>query len=237
MTATPSPAESDGPTTDEVARPVEPDRGFAASETIVRARAGDEDALATIWEIHHPQVVRLLRARRVDSVDIVARRVWEQVGRSMADFSGDGRDLRRRILRAASRLGSAAERRAVEPDQGGSARHEGDRRPTPFDRPGPSSHRPSGDPADDDAADAPGVADASDGPSDVDDEDSIDQAIRTLSTLPPVQAEAVLLWLVLDLGVEEISSITGRSHGDVRTSVRLGVTSLNEAAGDGAHAR
>jgi RNA polymerase sigma-70 factor (ECF subfamily) len=82
-------------------------------ETIELARAGDRDAIAVMWRIYHPQVLRLLTARRTRSPEDVASQVWIDVGRSLDRFEGDGADFRRWIFTIASRRGIDGHRRAA----------------------------------------------------------------------------------------------------------------------------
>lgn len=58
-------------------------------ELLDAARAGDRDALAELWRMHHPAVLRYLRARRCPSPDDVASQVWIDVARSIDRFGGD----------------------------------------------------------------------------------------------------------------------------------------------------
>ena len=63
--------------------------------TIDRARDGDREAIAELWRVYQPQLLRVLRSRGRGSVDDVASQVWVDVGRSLGRFSGDGTDFRR----------------------------------------------------------------------------------------------------------------------------------------------
>jgi RNA polymerase sigma-70 factor (ECF subfamily) len=85
---------------------------IADIETIDLARSGDREAIATLWRIYQPQLLRLLRARRSESPDDVASQVWIDVGRSLDRFEGDGTDFRRWIFTIAGRRRIDGYRRA-----------------------------------------------------------------------------------------------------------------------------
>jgi RNA polymerase sigma-70 factor, ECF subfamily len=83
----------------------------ADQATIDRAREGDRGALGVLWRIYHPQLLRLLRAKRSPSPDDVASQVWIDVGRALARFAGDGVDFRRWLFTIASRRSTDEVRR------------------------------------------------------------------------------------------------------------------------------
>ncbi len=75
----------------------------AEPATIEAARQGDRDALGEIWRIYQPQLLRMLRAKRALSPEDIASAVWIDVGRGLARFEGNGRDLQRWIFTIAGR--------------------------------------------------------------------------------------------------------------------------------------
>lgn len=75
----------------------------ADREVLERARTGDRDALADLFRVYHPQILRLLRAKRAVAAEDIAAQVWVDVGRSLAQFDGDGRSFQRWIFTIASR--------------------------------------------------------------------------------------------------------------------------------------
>lgn len=87
-------------------------QSVADIETIDLARTGDPEAIAELWRIYQPQLLRLLRAKRSESPDDVASNVWIEVGRSLDRFEGDGTDFRRWIFTIASRRRIDHSRRA-----------------------------------------------------------------------------------------------------------------------------
>ena len=91
-------------------------RDVADVETIERARSGDRDAVAAMWRIYQPQVLRLLVAKRAVSPEDVASQVWVDVSRSLGRFEGDGTDFRRWIFTIASRRSIDGHRHARRHD-------------------------------------------------------------------------------------------------------------------------
>jgi len=84
-----------------------------------RARAGDRDAIASLWRIYQPQILRLLVAKRARSPEDVASQVWIDVGRALGRFKGDGADFRRWIFTIANRRSIDGHRRATRAGVGG----------------------------------------------------------------------------------------------------------------------
>lgn len=58
--------------------------------------------------------------------------------------------------------------------------------------------------------------------------DSLERALSLVRRLSPSTAEAVMLRVVYDLSVGEVSEITGRSEGAVRVLVHRGLGRLRE---------
>jgi RNA polymerase sigma-70 factor (ECF subfamily) len=59
-------------------------------------------------------------------------------------------------------------------------------------------------------------------------DDSLTQALAVVRQLSPATAEAVMLRVVYDLSVGEVSAIMGRSEGAVRVLVHRGLSRLRE---------
>ena len=60
--------------------------------------------------------------------------------------------------------------------------------------------------------------------------DDLDWAIALVRTLPPQQAEVVLLRVVVDMSVDDIAALTGIRAGTVRVLVHRGLRRLREKA-------
>jgi RNA polymerase sigma-70 factor (ECF subfamily) len=67
--------------------------------------------VTALWRIYHPQVLRLLIAKRSASPEDVASQVWMDVSRSLNRFDGDGTDFRRWVFTIASRRSIDGHRR------------------------------------------------------------------------------------------------------------------------------
>ncbi len=173
----------------------------ADQSTIERARAGDRDALGALWRIYHPQLLRLLRAKRSPSPDDVASQVWIDVGRALARFEGDGADLRRWLFTIASRRST---------DQ---VRTIGRRRETAVD-------------AFDAFDDLPGITNPGDVADQVADLASLDDALGLVATLPPNMAEAIMLRLVSDMSFDEVAAVMRTTEGNARVLVHRGLAKL-----------
>lgn len=76
---------------------------MVTAQVIELARAGDRDALATIFRSEHAGVLRYLRALAVEHADDVASQVWVDAARSLHRFHGDPTDLRRWLFTIARR--------------------------------------------------------------------------------------------------------------------------------------
>ena len=75
---------------------------IADTATIERARSGDSEAMAELWRIYQPQILRFLRAKRSPCVDDVASQVWIDAGRGLHRFSGDGVGMQRWLFTIAN---------------------------------------------------------------------------------------------------------------------------------------
>ncbi len=76
-------------------------------QTLDRARCGDSDALADLWTIYQPQLLRLLRSRGRAAAEDIASQAWIDVGRTIERFEGDGAGFRNWIF-------TIAQRRAID---------------------------------------------------------------------------------------------------------------------------
>lgn len=85
----------------------------ADAATLERARAGDSDALADLWTIYQPRLLRMLRQRGRSAAEDIASQVWIDVGRGIARFRGDGDDFAGWIFTIATRRAIDESRRLV----------------------------------------------------------------------------------------------------------------------------
>jgi len=96
---------------------IDPDPKVADGTTLDRARRGDSDALADLWTIYQPQLLRLLRTQGRSAAEDISSQVWIDVGRSLERFEGDGVAFRSWIF-------TIARRRAIDEGRRTLRRHE-----------------------------------------------------------------------------------------------------------------
>jgi RNA polymerase sigma-70 factor (ECF subfamily) len=155
---------------------------------LAAAQTGAEWALAELYRDLHPPILRYLRAMDPSEAEDLASEVWLAVARSLAGFEGE----EERAFRAWAF--TIARRRLID------LRRQRSRRPA---APAPQEL----------LAERGGIADA--------EEEAMTAlstaaALARIATLPPDQAEVVLLRVLGGLGVAEVASIMGKRPGTVR---------------------
>jgi RNA polymerase sigma-70 factor (ECF subfamily) len=177
------------------------------TSALADAQGGDPGAFRTLYRDTQPRLLRYLRALVGDEAEDVASEAWLQVARDLGTFRGDYDGFRGWVA-------TIARHRAIDHLR----RHS--RRP-------PTSSVPVEEltelrAADDTAAYAMDAV-------------STDAAVRLIATLPPDQAEAVLLRVVVGLDAESAGQVLGKRAGAVRTAAYRGLRTLAkrlEQAGD-----
>ena len=168
-------------------------------EAVLRAAAaGDRDAFGELWRDSHPPLLRYLRVVCGDAADDVASETWIRAIPALERFSGDENAFRGWLVVIARNHVRDLARRAQ-------------RRPEDLS-PDMSEHLVAVDPTD--------TADA------VLERRSTEAALRLVATLPPEQAELVVLRVVVGLDVADVARITGRSPGAVRVAVHRALRTL-----------
>lgn len=176
--------------------------GDRFAEVLDRAREGDAQAFAELWRDAHPMVLRYLRVTAGEYAEDVASQTWLKVIESLATFSGDESGFRRWLATVA--------------------------RTTNLDQVRRSQRRPERlladvvDLADRMCAPAPDAADVAE------ERFATDRAIGLVRSLPPDQAEMVMLRVVLGLDVADVAAVVGRSPGAVRVAVHRALRNLGE---------
>ena len=157
---------------------------FAA--VIEAARAGNPDALTTLYRWIHPRILRYLRARDPVNAEDVASEVWLDVAAGLRAFEGDEAGFRGWSFTIARRRLVDARRRAAArpqvPLEDLSVRRE-----------------PTGD-VEREAVDALAT----------------EEAIALVRRLPEEQADVVMLRIVGGFSVDEVAAIVGKRPGTVR---------------------
>lgn len=167
---------------------------------VARAQQGDEGAFAVAYRIVHPGLLGYLRGLVGEDAEDVASDAWLEIARDLARFDGDGAGFRGWTAAIARhRALDHLRRRRVRP------------RAAALDE-----------------EDVLGLA----GPL-----DTYEQALESLSTaralglvrtLPPDQAEAVLLRVVVGLDAPAAARVLGKRPGAVRTAAYRGLKRLAE---------
>ena len=170
--------------------------GGAFGDILGRAQAGDEAAFACIFRDVQPALLRYLRVIAAEGED-VAGETWVQVVPGLAGFRGDEQAFRAWVF-------TIARHRAVD------AGRSRTRRPTvPLDLSGAEEQLTSADTADL-ALEAI----------------SAHAVVALVRSLPPEQAEVIMLRVVAGLDSGDVARIVGKSPGAVRVAAHRGLRRL-----------
>ncbi len=170
---------------------------------VVRAQGGDEDAFRTLYRTVQPGLLRYLTALVGGDAEDVASEAWLQIARDLGAFHGDGDGFR-------GWAATVARHRAMD--------HLRRLRRRPDSRGGVE-----------DLVDMPGGHDTA---AYALDSVSTDRAIALIAQLPPDQAEAVLLRVVVGLDAIAAGEVLGKKAGAVRTAAHRGLRRLATMLGD-----
>jgi RNA polymerase sigma-70 factor, ECF subfamily len=166
------------------------------------ARSGDEAAFRDLYRALQPSLLRYLHGLIGADAEDVASEAWLQIARDLPSFDGDYPQFRGWAT-------TIARHRAID--------HARYRR-----------RRPQETVA---VEDLTGLPDASDTAAIAADAIATHDAIRLIASLPPDQAEAVLLRVVVGLDAAEAGRVLGKSPGAVRTATHRGLRRLAELLG------
>ncbi|MER6115201.1 RNA polymerase sigma factor [Streptomyces sp. NPDC001743] len=161
------------------------------------AQQGDEDGFATAYRLVHPGLFGYLRGLVGDDAEDVASDAWLEIARDLGRFHGDGAGFR-------GWTATIARHRALD--------HLRKQR-----------RRPRTSLIEQDVLELPGPADTVDA---VLESMSTKWALGQLRELPPDQAEAVLLRVVVGLNGPAAARVLGKRPGAVRTAVYRGLKRL-----------
>jgi RNA polymerase sigma-70 factor (ECF subfamily) len=162
------------------------------------AQQGNSDAFRILYRDTQPRLLRYLYPLVGDDAEDVASETWLQVSRDLAGFTGDHDGFRGWVT-------TIGRHRALD-----HLRRRGRRPPSV---PVPAEEMAGLAAADDTAA---GAIEAI----------STDSAIRLIASLPPDQAEAVLLRVVVGLDADSAGRVVGKRAGAVRTAAYRGLRTL-----------
>src|SRR5260370_14254134 len=181
--------------TEAVSPPAQPGAADVAGHpdlaaALARAQRGDPDAFRALYRDTQPRLLRYLHALVGDDAEDVASEAWLQVARDLHAFHGDYDGFR-------GWAATIARHRALDHLRRRS------RRPPPIPVP---------------AEDLAGLAAADDTAARALDAVATRAAIALIATLPPDQAEAVLLRAVVGLDAATAAQVLGKRPGAVRTT-------------------
>jgi len=162
------------------------------------AREGDETGFAVLWRTLHPPLLRYLTVRGDDAPEDIAAETWLQVVRDLRGFRGGAAEFRGWLF-------TVARHRAI--DQG---RARASRPVVPMATP------------DDARGDAVPSAEQH-----AVEREATTAALRLVATLPPDQAEMVMLRVVAGLDVAAVAELVGKRPGAVRVAVHRALKSLS----------
>jgi RNA polymerase sigma-70 factor (ECF subfamily) len=168
------------------------------ADVLAAAKAGDEDAFRALFRAVQPAVLRYLTVTAGSRAEDIAGETWVQVVRGLRDFVGDDATAFRAWVLSIARHRRLDDLRAQA------------RRPELT------------------AAQPPEAADPVDVESTVTTLVSTEAAIRLIATLPPDQAEVILLRVVADLDVATTAGLLEKKPGAVRVLHHRGLRRLRE---------
>jgi RNA polymerase sigma-70 factor (ECF subfamily) len=177
--------------------------GARFDAVLALARQGDVSAVGELWRDANPMLLRYLRVTAGQDAEDVASLTWIRAAEALDSFTGGEPGFRRWLVTIARNIHLDDVRRASR------------RREHPTD----------------DVAElvelhpdrAPDVAAA------VEERMSTQRALRLIATLPPDQAELVVLRVVVGLDVGDVAEVTGRTPGSVRVAVHRALRRLRSA--------
>lgn len=166
-------------------------------EAVRRAQGGDEIAFGAVYRRVHPLLLGYVRGLVGDEAEDVTSEVWLEIARDIGRFRGDGAGFR----------GWAAT----------IARHRS------LDLLRRQRSRPRGALLEQDLLDLPAAADTA---AEALETLSTERALALIASLPPDQAEAVLLRVVIGLDAPAAARVLGKRPGAVRTACYRGLKRL-----------
>ena len=169
-------------------------------DALKRARSGDEAGFLRLWQDLQPRLLRYLRVFGCPDADDVASETWLQVVRDLYRFRGGPDDFRGWLFTIARhRAIDAARVQLRTQDKIVLAGHDA-----------AATER-----ADENTVEAQLL-----------DGLSTKQAIAMVAGLPPDQAEAVALRIIVGLETSTVAGILGKSPGAVRVALHRGLRTL-----------
>jgi RNA polymerase sigma-70 factor (ECF subfamily) len=164
--------------------------------TLRAAQRGDDEAFALLWRSFQPGLLRYLTVKCASEAEDLSADIWLKVARALPSFDGNEQGFR-------SWLFTTARNRLTDWYRGS------ERRPGYVDD-SALALIPSPDMVEVEVGERSGT----------------DAAVTMIATLPPDQAEAIMLRVVVGLDVGRVAHIMGRSPGSVRVLCHRGLKRL-----------
>ena len=164
---------------------------------MVRARSGDEHAFALIYRDVQPALLRYSRANAPGHGEDITAEVWLEVTRALRRFDGDEQGFRAWVF-------TIARRKIIDHGRRNA------RRPTILL---PDTEEIY-------------LHEARDIAEDYEDEEATRRAVTLVRTLPPSQAEVILLRVLAGLDNTQVAGLLGKTPGAVRVLSHRGLRRL-----------
>lgn len=174
-----------------------PEPGTPGDDLVAAARGGDEAAFVALYRWLQPRMLRYLVLLSGTAAEDVAAETWTQVCRDLGRFDGGAAAFRAWVFRI-------ARNRATDHARAERRRPAVPVPPEELPEPGRSPT------ASDEAEEAVGTR----------------EALALIATLPPDQAEAVLLRAVVGLDAVSAARVLGKRPGAVRMAAHRGLRTL-----------
>ena len=181
----------------------EPAEDGALADAVVRAQGGDAGAFRLLYRDLQPRLLRYLHALAGQDAEDIASETWLQVTRDLAGFTGTYDGFRGWVT-------TIARHRALD-----HLRRNQRKPPALAIGAEDLATWPAHDDTAQHALDATATRDA----------------LTLIATLPPDQAEAVLLRAVLGLDATTAANILGKRPGAIRTAASRGLRTLSKKLG------
>ena len=183
--------------------------GLEPDGLLDRARSGDGQAFALIYRDIQPRLLRYLKVKAPDRAEDVASETWLEVARAFARFEGDDAGFRAWVFTIArNRLVDSVRRDVRTPLRLVDDLNE-------LERLGAEALASLEDPV----------------LASVEQDEATRRAVALIRTLPPDQAEVVMLRVVGGLEPAEIARLVGKSPGAVRVLAHRGLRRLARTLG------
>jgi RNA polymerase sigma-70 factor, ECF subfamily len=174
--------------------------GARFDAVLQRAQQGDAAAVGELWRDANPMLLRYLRVTAGQDAEDIASATWLRAAEGFDSFSGGEPGFRRWLVTIARNTHLDDVRRASR------RREQVSEDVAELVEQGPER---GADPA-----------------VHVEERMSTRRALRLIESLPPDQAELVMLRVVVGLDVGDVAAVTGRSPGSVRVAVHRALRRL-----------